>query len=241
MTKARVSFVLASYNGAAFVEAQLRSILAFLTAEDEVVVSDDGSADHTLEIIRAIGDDRVRIVDSGQHLGYQGNFQRAIDAARGQYIFFSDQDDICLAARLQESLHALLHYDCVCGDAIVVDQNLNLLAPSYFAERKARFSALSLFVRPALIGATMACRKDFVLANMPFPRNVPHDMWLSLRASAGGRLCVVTTPFILYRRHQNAYSATGTGRRRTLRQIIVERLRLLRALISSPRREEGRV
>lgn len=237
MTGVRISFVLASFNGAPYVEAQLRSILSVLTANDEIVVSDDGSTDNTLEIIRTIGDDRVQIVSSGERIGYQGNFQRAIAAARGRYIFFSDQDDICLPARLRASLDALSQYDCVCGDAIVVDQDLNELFPSYFAQRKAQFSAFQLFIRPSVIGATMACRRDFIIANMPFPRNVPHDMWLSLRAATRGRLAVVTGPFILYRRHESAHSTTGTSRRRTIRQIVSERARLLTALVSQWIRE----
>lgn len=239
MNEIRVSFVLASFNGALHVEAQVRSILKALGPDDEIVVSDDGSTDQTLEILHAIGDDRVRYAPPGQHLGYQRNFQRAIAASRGRYIFFSDQDDICLPARVPKSLDALSRCDCVCGDAIVVDQDLNEIASSFFALRKARFGALSLFLRPAVIGATMACRREFVIANLPFPRDVPHDMWLSIRATLHGRLCAESGPFILYRRHEKALSATGTTTRRNLHRILAERIRLLAALVTHSPREGG--
>lgn len=239
MNEIRISFVLASFNGAVYIEAQVRSILAALGPDDEVVVSDDGSTDQTLEILLAIGDDRVRFTPPGLRLGYQRNFQRAIEASRGSYIFFSDQDDICLPERVSKSLDALSHYDCVCGDAIVVDQDLNETASSFFALRKARFGTLRLFFRPAVIGATMACRREFVIANLPFPRDVPHDMWLSILAALQGRLCAESSPFILYRRHEHALSETATTTRRNLRRILAERIRLLVALVTQYLREGG--
>jgi glycosyltransferase involved in cell wall biosynthesis len=239
MKEIRISFVLASFNGALYIEAQVRSILAALGPDDEVVVSDDGSTDQTLEILRAIGDDRVQLTPPGRRLGYQRNFQRAIEASRGSYIFFSDQDDICLPRRVPKSLDALSHCDCVCGDAIVVDQDLNEIASSFFALRKARFGAVRLFCKPAVIGATMACRREFVIANLPFPRDVPHDMWLSILAALQGRLSTEPGPFILYRRHEYALSDTATKTRRNLSRILAERIRLLVALVMQRLREGG--
>jgi glycosyltransferase involved in cell wall biosynthesis len=228
----RISFVVATYNGAAHVEAQLASILQFLGPNDEIVVSDDGSSDDTVARVTAMADPRIHMIVGDRRLGYQGNFARAIAACRGSSIFFSDQDDICLPKRIPESLDKLAHASCVCGDAVVVDANLSPVQPSYFEIRHARFGALSLFLRPSVIGATMACRRDFLLASLPFPEGVPHDMWLSVRAARRGELTVVAIPFILYRRHQTALSATGAASRRPLVSRVWERLLLLAALVS---------
>ena len=46
-----ISVCMASYNGAKYIKAQLESILTQLGAEDEVVISDDGSTDGTLDIV----------------------------------------------------------------------------------------------------------------------------------------------------------------------------------------------
>lgn len=227
MNEIRISFVIATFNGASHIEAQVSSILEFLGPNDEVVVSDDGSTDHTLKILRSIGDSRVKYAPAGPRLGYQKNFQRAIEASRGNYIFFSDQDDICLPERVVKSLDALAKCDCVCGDAIVVDQDLNLTSSSFFAMRKARFGAFRLFCKPAVIGATMACRREFVLRNLPLPRDVPHDMWLSILAALNGRLIADPSPFILYRRHATAVSSTAAKTGRNLINITNERFKFL--------------
>lgn len=230
MTDIRLSFVLASYNGSAFVEEQIQSILSQLTECDELIISDDGSSDDTVAKILGVGDPRIRLIADGGRLGYQRNFERAIAFARGRYIFFSDQDDICLPGRVERSLAALMSSDCVCGDAVVVDERLNVIEESYFAVRKARFGVMMLLARPSVIGATLACRRAFLIDNMPFPVGVPHDMWLSIQAARRRQLTVIREPFILYRRHQSAASATASARRRPTAERLIERLRVVRAL-----------
>ena len=51
-----ISICIATYNGARYIAEQLASILKQLSAEDEVVVSDDGSTDGTLDIVRSFND-----------------------------------------------------------------------------------------------------------------------------------------------------------------------------------------
>ncbi len=231
MTEVRISFVVATYNGASYIEEQLHSILASLGPQDEIIVSDDGSSDATVERVYAIGDPRIRLLPKGERLGYQGNFARAIAASRGEYIFFSDQDDVCLPVRVPQSLAALEHSRCVCGDAIVVDATLSPLHNSHFKARRARFDLVSLLVRPSVIGATVACRRDFIEGCLPFPQGVPHDMWIAVRAVRRGDLAVVREPFILYRRHSSVVSATASTSNRAIVVRLKERLRLLSAMI----------
>lgn len=234
MTSVRISFVLASYNGESYIVEQITSILSNIGPHDEVIVSDDGSTDATVEKVLGIDDRRIRVLAGGERLGYQGNFARAIAASTGHYVFFSDQDDICLPVRVTASLRELENVACVCGDAIVVDYQLGVMQNSHFATRGAKFSAAWLFAKPSVIGATLACRRDFLMSCLPFPKGVPHDMWLSIQAVRQGSFSVVNDPFILYRRHQSAVSATGSTSSRPIWTRIRERALLLKALIKAP-------
>ena len=54
-----ISVCMATYNGAAFIDAQLESILMQLDAEDEVIVVDDGSTDETIARINQHNDSRL--------------------------------------------------------------------------------------------------------------------------------------------------------------------------------------
>lgn len=226
-----ISVVVATYNGEAYVTEQLRSILKCIGPCDEVIVSDDCSTDGTIAAIRALSEQRVHIIENSARVGYQANFERAIQKAAGELIFFSDQDDVWLDTRVSASLAALKTADLVGTDAIVVDQSLKTIAPSYFALRSAGFSAAKLFFRPSVIGATVAVRRSFLTQLLPFPNDIPHDHWLSVAAASASRLAIVREPTILYRRHDGAASATAlSSRRRSLWVIASERFRLALAL-----------
>ena len=52
----RVSVCMAVYNGEKFIKQQIESILKQLTLEDEIIISDDGSTDGTLQIVNDFRD-----------------------------------------------------------------------------------------------------------------------------------------------------------------------------------------
>jgi len=222
------SVVLASYQGEQYIGEQLDSILPQLAPEDELVVSDDASTDRTLEITAARRDPRIRILANDQRVGYIANFQRAIEASHGEHIFFSDQDDVWLPWKVATLEAALQDSACVASDATVVDDRLQPLYDSYFDFRKVRgFSSLSIYLRPPIIGSTLACRREYLLGLLPFPRGIPHDFWLTANAAFDQTLGVIQKPLILYRRHPTAFSVSGTANRRSARTITAERARLI--------------
>lgn len=47
-----ISVCIATYNGEKYIHRQLETILSQLTAEDEIIISDDNSTDNTLDIIK---------------------------------------------------------------------------------------------------------------------------------------------------------------------------------------------
>lgn len=226
------SVVLASYQGERFIGEQLDSVLPQLAQEDEVVVSDDYSTDRTCEVIARRGDARIRVLANPTRVGYIANFQRAIAGCRGDTVFFCDQDDIWLPNKVEMLDAALRTAGCAASDAIVVDDRLETLHRSYFELRGARnFSRLSLYWKPSIIGATVACRKDYLETLLPFPRGVPHDYWLTFNAACDNTLAVLRIPLILYRRHTNAFSVTATGQRRPVTTMAAERVKLIGAML----------
>ena len=94
----KTSVVMATYNGSEFIREQLDSIKNQTMHVDEVVICDDRSKDDTVEIVRSfIADNSLQgwnIEVNEVNLGYGSNFNKALLKASGDYIFFSDQDDI---------------------------------------------------------------------------------------------------------------------------------------------------
>jgi glycosyltransferase involved in cell wall biosynthesis len=95
-----ISVILPVYNGQDFLEEAIASVIAQVGVEFELIISDDGSTDNSLQIIGKFSDARIRVLDSG-HRGLFENLNRLIREARYPLIHILCQDDAmtddCLA------------------------------------------------------------------------------------------------------------------------------------------------
>lgn len=247
-----VSVALCTYNGARFVAEQVRSILAQSSPAAQIVISDDGSTDATLDIVRtelaAAGSaaPEVVIFENPAPLGVTRNFEQAILACTGDLIVLSDQDDIWVPDRLARAEREfvarpqllLLH-----GDARLVDDAGEPLGHSLFEaieftageQREVRRGrALDVLLRRNVVtGATAAFRRSLLAAASPFPDAWVHDEWLAMVAAMTGGVDFVGEPLIDYRQHGSneigASRPTMAVRRSRLREPRLERNRRLLA------------
>lgn len=96
----KVSVVMASYNHASFVQASLESALNQSLQDIEVLVTDDGSSDDSVEIIRAIGDARVRLEAFPENRGASAATNASLARASGEYVAILNSDDYFLPGKL---------------------------------------------------------------------------------------------------------------------------------------------
>jgi glycosyltransferase involved in cell wall biosynthesis len=90
----KISVCIATFNGGRFIQEQVMSVLPQLGEEDEMVVSDDGSTDDTIPILKSFHDPRISIWQNNGRHGFIWNFENALTKAMGDVIFLCDQDDI---------------------------------------------------------------------------------------------------------------------------------------------------
>ena len=85
-----VSIALTTYNGGKLIREQIDSLLAQTYTNFEIVISDDGSNEETIQILNeyAQTDPRVRWSRSPLGRGYVNNTQNAISLCKGEIIFF---------------------------------------------------------------------------------------------------------------------------------------------------------
>ncbi len=215
-----VSVALATYNGVRFVGAQVASILEQTHPPAEVIVSDDGSADGTLDRIRDEFDRRPKhstrliLLGDGGHLGVTGNFERALEACSGDLIALADQDDLWRPDRL-EIAKALFEADDSAlfthSDARLIGPNGDSLGLSLFealpfnARDRAEVAAgraFDVYLRRNLAtGATVLLRRRLLDSVLPIPVGWVHDEWLAIVAAALGGVRVIEEPLIDYRQH----------------------------------------
>lgn len=228
-----ISVCIATYNGARYIGEQLASILKQLSAEDEVVVSDDGSTDGTIDIVRSLNDRRIRIVDGPRRHSPTLNFEWALRNAKGEYIFLADQDDVWLEGKVTRCVEELQMCDCVVSDARVTDSLLNTTSESLFQLMHVKHGRLSnLLWRNGYTGCCMAFKREVLSKALPFPTDIPmHDIWIGNVAAFCGSLHFINDRLLLFRRHDAAASCNGKRSNYSLWQKLSFRWHTLKNIV----------
>ena len=117
----KVSVVMAVYNGEKYIKDQLNSILSQIDDSTEVIISDNGSIDNTLEIIKEFKDPRIKLYQNEEYKGSAFNFEYGLKKASGNIIFLSDQDDIWLENKFSICIKWLEKFDVVVTDCKIVN------------------------------------------------------------------------------------------------------------------------
>lgn len=225
-----ISVCVATFNAEPYIWTQLESIMAQIAAEDEIIIFDDHSTDDTIKIIQSLKEPRIRLFEQQERQGVILNFECALKVAKGDVIFLSDHDDVWLPNKVTKCLAALESNVAVVTDCQVVDEQLSLIAPSFFAIRKSRPGIVKNLLTNSYMGCCMAFRREVLAAALPFPKHIPmHDAWLGLVAELTGSVLFIAEPLLLYRRHQANVSPLHS--RNSLYTKLKSRLALLTALL----------
>lgn len=206
-----ISVCVATYNGEKYIKEQLESILKQLGSDDEVIISDDGSTDSTLEAINSLCEPRIHVYQNAGRHGVLHNFENALQQAAGDYIFLSDQDDLWIEGKVARCLREFQHYsvDLVLHNAKIVDVNNNIICNSFFKLRNSRPGFLVNLYKNSYMGCCMAFRREILAYVLPFPQVAMHDLWIGLSVEKRGSVRLIEEPLILYRRHDQNVSSTG--------------------------------
>ena len=211
---ASVSVAMTTFNGERFLREQLESLLFQSYPIFEIVISDDGSTDGTMEILLEFSarDSRFRILKNSERLGYVKNFEHAIRACRGSIIFLSDQDDIWVPSKTSALVDALPGRLLVYSDAELIDSTGATLLASFDQAKglgRAEPGILAILNGNFVTGCTIAFDRRLLGYALPFPDCIPHDRWLSLVAAACGGLYRSTSILTRYRQHGNNVLGAG--------------------------------
>ncbi|HNW59919.1 MAG TPA: glycosyltransferase [bacterium] len=101
-----VSVVIPTYNRATLLPAAIESVLGQSYGRLEILVVDDGSTDHTREVVRLYGD-RVRYL-AGEHRGPSAARNLGMRAATGEYLCFLDSDDAYYPCKVQAQVELMM-------------------------------------------------------------------------------------------------------------------------------------
>jgi glycosyltransferase involved in cell wall biosynthesis len=213
----RLSVALCTYNGAAYLDAQLDSIARQTRLPDEIVVCDDGSNDGTLHKLSCFAERAkfpVRIVENLSRLGSTANFNNAIELCDGDIIVLSDQDDVWHIGKLAYIETAFAAAPDLGGlftnGALIDGQGKSLRGSLWksvgFVRSKQNSvhdnNGFEALLRGNFVtGATLAFRGSLKGFLLPIPVGWVHDYWLASLIAAASKLDCTETEFIHYRCH----------------------------------------
>lgn len=239
----RISVAMATYNGEMFLQEQIDSLVAQTLQPSELVVSDDGSSDATLEIVRAFQQRApfdVRILDKSERLGFADNFLHAAAACRYELVAFCDQDDVWLPTKLETGYRRIDRDDSLLALHPLTMTDVHLTPISLWTQEiSGDWLAEPLELNPYATGwgNTMLFRRELatLIARERRPRQpehperpLSHDTWIYVLAAALGRVSQIGAPLILYRQHSGAAmgAAHPTRRQRLAKMIGVPMARM---------------
>lgn len=219
-----ISVCITTYNGEKYIEEQLESILKQLKNNDEVVISDDGSSDKTIQLIKGFQDSRIKLfINSFKNIIL--NFEFVLNKATGNIIFLSDQDDIWYDNKVSEVVKILRNYDLVYTNASVFKDTKE---DGFLFNKRKRNGLLSNFIKNYCLGATMAFKSSFLKYSLPFPKNIEmHDMWIYFISEFYGKTYYYKEPLIYYRRHGSNASNASEKTKNSVFRIFRIRLTLV--------------
>jgi glycosyltransferase involved in cell wall biosynthesis len=96
----RVTVLMSVYNGEKYLAAAVESILRQSFLDYEFLIINDGSTDHSSQIVRSYADPRIRIVENTCRIGLTRSLNKGLVQAKGELIARQDADDISHPTRL---------------------------------------------------------------------------------------------------------------------------------------------
>ncbi|WP_153559150.1 glycosyltransferase [Roseimaritima sediminicola] len=103
MSRPSISVVVPNYNHARYLPARLDSVYAQRDVDFEVLLLDDASTDHSLEVLRRYADrPHTRLLVNQTNSGSPfAQWNRGVELARGQYVWLAESDDLASADLLR--------------------------------------------------------------------------------------------------------------------------------------------
>lgn len=200
-----------TYNGERFLQAQINSLLQQTWKNFEIVISDDASTDGTKSILQGYeSDPRFNIHYQKENLGSIVNFEFATQQAKGDYLAFSDQDDLWLPEKIEKLYNAIGDKLLVYCDSLLVDEDGNSLHKKLSQLRKmGNVKDTRGFIMSNVVwGHAMMIRKELLKDVLPIPKGVPHDIWFAFKATTLSGIVYLDEVLTQYRQHSETVTTT---------------------------------
>ena len=223
-----VMVLMSTYNGEVYLREQLDSILRQDGVHVHLMIRDDGSTDHTCDILAEYAGRYDNIEWEGQeNVGFFKSFSALVRMALdqttppcghpsysgGEFYAFADQDDIWMPNKLKTACRFLENLRngeeetrkeelpmLFSSNSLFMDDNMNIMGS--FHKETPHYTKQNVMIYPTEQGCSMVFnRRALELYDTHPPRNAWHDRWMCLICNFLGQTVYCQSPLFYYRIH----------------------------------------
>lgn len=171
------SVIIPVYNAEAFILRTLKSVLNQTFQNFEIILVNDGSADHTLQALKEIQDSRLFIFNHHDNKGVSAARNSGIKNAHGEYLAFLDADDLWLPDHLEMAYLFFSKYQHIAWFSSLstfVEDGMETYHPALGQENPVQYKVLDYFQE----GYRYACSSSVVVKRncIPYEELFPVDV-----------------------------------------------------------------
>lgn len=188
------------YNAEKFLDTALKSVLSQTYTNFELIITDDGSTDNSVNCVKKFSDPRIILLSDGENHGISYRLNQQISLAKGKYFIRMDADDIMFIDRVEKQVAFLENnpdVDVTGSSAVIIDDENRIIglrdsSPPQTYEDGLKAGA---FIHPTVAGKTawfsrFRYKEDLVGAE-------DFDLWL--RSQNTSVFKALNEPLLFYR------------------------------------------
>ncbi len=230
-----ISIVCPTYNSKLFIERTLKSVISQTVRPLELIISDDGSTDGTLDFIKNFFDSNqvefeYKIIQN-PHRGPGASRNEGIRAARGDWIAFLDSDDIWYPdkiSQIQNAINNNLNINFICNNEILVSKKNKKRLMNYSKKYNPNIKLFDqLYTSNLFSTSAVACKRSLLINNSLFDEKLlsaqDYDLWLKL--SPNIKLYFINKPLGEYIEREGNITSSSLNKRLKNELLIAKRYR----------------
>ena len=228
-----ISVVIPSYNHDKYISEAIQSVLNQTYQDFEIVITDDGSSDNSVKLIKEFTDPRIKLFIFSENKGACLAVNNCIENSTGEFIALLNSDDVFLPNKLEIQLDFLNSHPeigAVFSYAKIINEDSDNFQGDHFYKsifiqpNRNRFEWLNYFFyngnclcHPSIL-IRRECYKNVGLYDPRFAQLPDFDFWV--RLCQRYEIHIIQEELICFRVRDNEANASGYRKDSIIRSII---------------------
>lgn len=217
-----IAIVLSTYNGEAYIAAQLDSLIAQTYKHWRCYIRDDGSKDASIAIVKRYASQDPRFVfleDQQGNLGVVQAYFYLFNQVNEDYIAACDQDDVWFPEKLERSLTLLKRIETaqkipalVHTDSAFVDSQLHSIRDKFIGKRGLKSGLNGIIIANSVQGGSILFNRALNNESRKISARLPYDYHLGMIAELTGARGFISDKMLYYRQHNSSSIALNDAK-----------------------------